>query len=89
MIRRYARISGWVQGVGFRYYVRHTASRFALTGWVRNREDGDVELEVQGDTFSVEEFLRLVQEGNRYSQVEGMEVFPLNPIGEYGFEILD
>ena len=42
MIRLYIRVSGRVQGVGFRWFTSMTAARLNLTGWVRNREDGDV-----------------------------------------------
>ena len=40
MVRFYIRVSGRVQGVGFRWFTSMTASRLDLTGWVRNREDG-------------------------------------------------
>ncbi|MCB5941832.1 acylphosphatase [bacterium 210820-DFI.6.52] len=86
--RVYARVSGWVQGVGFRYFVKYTASLHGLTGWVHNREDGDVELEVQGPPAELDAFLEAVQEGNRWSQVEGVETRRLDPIRENGFEVL-
>lgn len=42
------RISGRVQGVGFRYGVVDAARQLSLTGWVRNTDDGDVELVAEG-----------------------------------------
>ena len=72
-------MSGRVQGVGFRWFTSMTAARLNLTGWVRNREDGDVEMEVQGDEGPVEDFVRAVSRGPRYAVVENMERHPLVP----------
>ena len=79
MVRLYIRVSGRVQGVGFRWFTSMTAARLDLTGWVRNREDGDVEMEVQGDEEPVEEVVRAVSRGPRYAVVEDMERHPLIP----------
>ena len=79
MIRLYIRVSGRVQGVGFRWFTSMTAARLNLTGWVRNREDGDVEMEVQGDEGPVEDCVRAVSRGPRYAVVENMERHPLVP----------
>ena len=79
MIRLYIRVSGRAQGVAFRWFTSMTAARLNLTGWVRNREDGDVEMEVQGDEGPVEDFVRAVSRGPRYAVVENMERHPLVP----------
>ena len=79
MIRLYIRVSGRVQGVGVGSFTSMTAARLNLTGWVRNREDGDVEMEVQGDEGPVEDFVRAVSRGPRYAVVENMERHPLVP----------
>ena len=79
MVRLYIRVSGRVQGVGFRWFACAAAARLDLTGWVRNREDGDVEMEVQGDEGPVEDFVRAVSRGPRYAVVENMERHPLVP----------
>jgi Acylphosphatases len=53
---------GNVQGVGFRWSVRHAAKGFDVTGWVRNLPDGRVELNVTGEEEEVRAFLdRIVQ----------------------------
>lgn len=86
MVRFYIRVSGRVQGVGFRWFTCAAAARLDLTGWVRNREDGDVEMEVQGDEGPVEEFVQAVSRGPRYAIVEDMERHPLIPEpGEQSF----
>jgi acylphosphatase len=48
---------GRVQGVGFRWTVRHIAKGFDVTGWVRNLLDGRVEMQVNGDANEVRAFL--------------------------------
>ena len=45
--RRYV-ISGRVQGVGFRWFVEREAAQIGVAGWVRNRENGDVEVMATG-----------------------------------------
>ena len=47
-------VTGRVQGVGFRWFVKAEARPLGLTGWVRNREDGAVEGEVEGRDDAVE-----------------------------------
>lgn len=54
--------SGNVQGVGFRYTVRSLASRFLVTGFVRNLSDGRVQLVVEGDAAEIGAFLDAVKQ---------------------------
>ena len=58
-----ARITGRVQGVGFRAFVERAADRLGVTGWVRNRRDGSVEAVISGDTSKVDEMLTLCWRG--------------------------
>lgn len=55
------RYSGRVQGVGFRYTVRSLARQFAVTGYVKNLPDGEVELVVEGRMEEIRAMLRAVQ----------------------------
>ena len=89
MIRLYIRVSGRVQGVGFRWFTSMTAARLNLTGWVRNREDGAVDMEVQGAPDAVEAFTAAVRRGSHYSEVQNLTVQKLDPIEEYGFRTLN
>lgn len=89
MVRFYIRVSGYVQGVGFRYFVRQCASLFSLTGWVRNLSNGDVDMEIQGGDADVAAFLDRVRTGNRYAEVRDMEMNQLDVIKESGFQIAD
>ena len=79
MVRYHALVEGYVQGVGFRYYVLHTARLLELTGWVRNREDGLVELEAQGPPDRVDELLAAVRRGSSYSTVTHVTVEKREP----------
>jgi acylphosphatase len=59
--------SGRVQGVGFRFTTRDIATRFPVTGFVRNQPDGSVELVAQGDSAAVRGFLDAVTERFRWN----------------------
>jgi acylphosphatase len=63
-------VSGRVQGVGFRWFVRETARQRRLAGWVRNRPDGSVELETSGDEGSVRELIEALRRGPPGARVE-------------------
>lgn len=89
MVRFYIRVSGYVQGVGFRYFVQQTANLFSLTGWVQNLNNGDVDMEVQGADADVAAFIDRVREGNRYADVEDIELRQLDVIRESSFRITD
>jgi acylphosphatase len=53
--------SGTVQGVGFRYTVLTAAGSHPVTGWVRNRSDGRVEMLAEGTESALEKFLSDIQ----------------------------
>jgi acylphosphatase len=56
--------SGRVQGVGFRYSCRQVAMGFDVIGWVKNLDDGRVELWAQGQDDEVKEFLKAIDESH-------------------------
>lgn len=68
------RIKGRVQGVFFRDSARREAVRLGLTGWVRNRPDGDVEAVAEGDSQRVRDFVSWCRKGPRYASVEQVQV---------------
>lgn len=53
-LRRHIVVSGRVQGVGFRYATRREALRLRLRGWVRNTDDGQVEIVVEGAVADID-----------------------------------
>ena len=60
--------SGQVQGVGFRYTVKHVAAGFEVTGMVRNLPDGRVELAAEGSVAELNAFRQAIR-------AEGLEHF--------------
>ncbi len=86
---RYSMVArGIVQGVGFRYFVRKSAGKLGLTGWVRNTFDGGVEMEVQGPEERIGSFRAAVQEGPALARVTDLEIVELPVLAdEEGFEI--
>lgn len=74
MIRYYVVLDGRVQGVGFRYFAQSNAIKLNLTGWVRNMDNGMVELEVQGVEEKVNKFLSIIRRGNSFINVNDFSV---------------
>jgi acylphosphatase len=73
MERLHAVVHGDVQGVGFRYFVQRKAHQLGLTGWVRNNDDGTVELVAEGGRDQLEQLKRALQEGPRMARVDRVE----------------
>lgn len=67
--RLHAIVEGIVQGVGFRYFVVDRARELGLTGWVRNRWDGSVEVLAEGDRAKLEILLDALYQGPRSARV--------------------
>jgi acylphosphatase len=81
--------SGRVQGVGFRYTVRSTATAFEISGIVRNLPDGRVELICEGDRPELEAFRRAIQDSEVGRFVRQEEASWTAASGEFrGFEIV-
>jgi acylphosphatase len=69
----HVRISGRVQGVGFRWFVREEARRLGLSGWVTNLPGGDVEVQAGGERSSLERLRGALLVGPSGAHVERME----------------
>jgi acylphosphatase len=65
-------IRGRVQGVGFRWFVHRDASELDLRGWVRNTEDGDVEVVASGTANDLAELRASLRRGPRGSRVDNL-----------------
>jgi acylphosphatase len=81
--RLQVRIDGRVQGVGFRFYVRDCADQLGLSGWVRNRRDGTVEVVAEGPRQILDTFLDLVRQGPSAAVVTEVETNWGPATGEY------
>lgn len=84
----YVVVRGKVQGVGFRWFVREQARALGLTGWVRNRDDGSVEVLAHGDEAALGQLRSLIGSGPSGARVTVVEeqqgepgTAPMNPFG--------
>jgi acylphosphatase len=88
LIRVHVRVHGQVQGVYYRASAQQEAERLGLHGWVRNRQDGSVEVVAEGEADPVEAFLAWCRRGPERAQVRDLEIERLEPIGaEEGFHV--
>jgi acylphosphatase len=83
------RVSGRVQGVGFRAWTVRRASALGLSGWVRNMPSGDVEALLSGPSEAVDLMIAACREGPRHAAVECVEVLDETEPVSGGFFIRD
>ncbi|MBV9965550.1 MAG: acylphosphatase [Alphaproteobacteria bacterium] len=79
------RITGRVQGVGYRAWVMQMAARHGLRGWVRNRSDGSVEALVIGEEDAVGRIIEACREGPFGARVTDVAVSDAEDDGSFGF----
>lgn len=84
MTRLHVRVTGKVQGVGFRWFVRENARRCELAGWVINRPDGSVEVLASGHPDCVGRFRRALESGPDGARVEALIDLPAEDIDDGG-----
>lgn len=83
------RISGRVQGVGFRRWTEKQAERLGIRGTVRNLPDGTVEVHARAPAPELEEFRRRLDDGPWMARVDRVEEIPVDlPPEPSGFRIL-
>ncbi len=81
-------VSGLVQGVGFRWYVKRVADDYGVKGYVRNLDDGSVESVAEGDGSAVHGFLDEVKVGPSSAHITGINIEWLEYDGKFkGFNI--
>lgn len=70
---RLYRVRGQVQGVGFRYFVEQSATALGVRGWVRNVDDGTVEVYAVGTHAQLSELAGFLWKGPRWAEVRGVD----------------
>lgn len=79
---------GRVQGVGFRYSAAHKACSLGVTGWVRNLDNGDVEVWAEGGAEALADFEDWLAEGPPGARIDRLLAQKREPTGNFGdFEI--
>lgn len=73
MVQYEVKITGRVQGVGFRYFVQKRANEFGIKGWVKNTRDGGVLVMARGDLKDMETFLEHLRIGPSMARVVKLE----------------
>lgn len=81
IVQLHAIVDGRVQGVGFRFFVKAVAEELNLTGWVRNKWDGRVEVLAEGDRADLESLLDSIRRGPPSAYVSEVRV-EWNPAGQ-------
>ena len=69
-------INGTVQGVFFRAFVKENAERYNVKGFVRNLEDGKIEVFLEGDATNVNKMIELCKKGPKHAQIRNVEIKP-------------
>ncbi|MFO7762081.1 MAG: acylphosphatase [Thermodesulfobacteriota bacterium] len=84
----HALVSGKVQGVFFRDYTKSEAERLGVSGWVRNKRDGSVEVFISGKADKVDQMVNWLYQGSPTSRVSGVKANTVEKDpGLIGFQI--
>jgi acylphosphatase len=83
----FAQIEGRVQGVGFRYSAIHEAQRLGIKGWVRNVDDGNVEVWAEGPPEKLDRYGEWLYKGPPLSRVDAVKIETTEPQGYINFRI--
>ena len=77
-------VRGYVQGVGFRWFVVKRATQLGLSGWTANERDGTVRVVAEGSPHALDELLQLLHDGPPGANVERVDANRLPPTGGLG-----
>ena len=67
------RITGHVQGVGFRYHVQDVAMKYLIKGQVKNNADGSLEIDAEGTRTNLLSFIEEVKRGPEFARIDKCE----------------
>ncbi|MDH4358686.1 MAG: acylphosphatase [Candidatus Berkelbacteria bacterium] len=82
------KITGQVQGVGFRWSAKNKADDLKIFGYAKNEPGGRVLIEVEGETTAVDKFVDWCKNGPDSAQVEQLDIENTEPKGHRSFEIV-
>jgi len=69
-------IEGTVQGVFYRAFIKENAERYNVKGFVRNLEDGRVEIFLEGNANEVNKMMEIAKKGPKHSQIRNVRIKP-------------
>lgn len=81
-------ISGYVQGIGFRQFVKSKAKNLNIKGWVKNLPDGGVEAMFVGERSNIEKMIEFCRKGPFLAEVKGVEIKELPDQKFESFDII-
>ena len=81
--RAHLLISGFVQGVFFRTTAQSMAQTLGLTGWVKNRTDGKVEIVAEGEEYNLNSLIQWCHHGPQGAHVNNVQVNICEYKGEF------
>jgi acylphosphatase len=87
MTARHVSVTGRVQGVFFRAWLRDQATELGVTGWVRNCPDGRVDSHIEGDEAAVEQLINRLHRGPPAAKVDDVHTWDVETFDYEDFEI--
>ena len=87
VVARHYLVRGSVQGVGFRAFVSRHAQEIGVRGWVRNTDEGDVEVLAVGTSGQLAELAGYLRHGPMLSLVRGVDESEAAPVQASGFSV--
>jgi acylphosphatase len=81
------KVTGRVQGVFFRSTTKEKADELGITGWVKNCQDGSVEILAQGDDEKLKEFEEWCHQGPEDADVQQVDTQKIDPESHDVFEV--
>jgi len=75
-------INGTVQGIFFRNFVKENAEKLSLGGFVRNLEDGRIEIIVEGDNENIKSFIEICKKGLKFASIREIKIEEKSYSGE-------
>ena len=82
------KVFGLVQGVNFRYYTKERADSLRIAGSIKNNSDGSLDIEAEGESADLEEFIGYIRVGPTAAKIANVELDYQKPQNQKGFLVL-